>query len=268
MSSKNTTAPTPLFDTLDHLAECLAGKELHPDSKQALEFLYSYRGSEATFNSYRRELERFLQWLNLIEKKTLAALGPLDVENYLGFCQNPPLNWIGQKQVARFITQEGQRIPNPEWRPFVATVSKTAARQGQKPDPSHYQLSQKAIQAIFSVLGSFFNFLIDQNYLNQNPVARIRQKSKFIRKQQGRAPVRRLSEFQWSYVIGTVESMAASNPEHERSLFIMTALYAMYLRISELTVSARWQPKMGDFAQDSEGNWWFTTVGKGNKERI
>ena len=26
-------------------------------------------------------------------------------------------------------------------------------------------------------------------------------------------------------------------------------------------------PTMNDFAQDADGNWWFTTVGKGNKER-
>ena len=41
----------------------------------------------------------------------------------------------------------------------------------------------------------------------------------------------------------------------------------MYLRISELAESDRWQPSMGDFRQDTHGNWWFTTVGKGNKER-
>jgi integrase len=41
----------------------------------------------------------------------------------------------------------------------------------------------------------------------------------------------------------------------------------MYLRISELVVSERWQPQMGHFQPDAEGNWWFLTVGKGNKER-
>jgi integrase len=62
--------------------------------------------------------------------------------------------------------------------------------------------------------------------------------------------------------------MAQKNPEkHERTLFILTALYAMYLRISELTASERWIPTMNDFAKDQSGNWWFTTVGKGNKQR-
>lgn len=41
----------------------------------------------------------------------------------------------------------------------------------------------------------------------------------------------------------------------------------MDLRISELTVSQRWTPTMGDFFKDQDGNWWFKTVGKGNKAR-
>lgn len=41
----------------------------------------------------------------------------------------------------------------------------------------------------------------------------------------------------------------------------------MYLRISELSATMRWVPEMNDFARDSDENWWFTTVGKGNKER-
>ena len=41
----------------------------------------------------------------------------------------------------------------------------------------------------------------------------------------------------------------------------------MYLRISELVASDRWVPTMSDFVKDADGNWWFKTVGKGNKAR-
>jgi integrase len=47
----------------------------------------------------------------------------------------------------------------------------------------------------------------------------------------------------------------------------MNILYGMYLRISELTATVRWAPKMCDFFRDGNGNWWFKTVGKGNKTR-
>lgn len=41
----------------------------------------------------------------------------------------------------------------------------------------------------------------------------------------------------------------------------------MYLRISELVLHTRWTPTMGDFFKDSDDNWWFKTIGKGNKVR-
>ena len=55
--------------------------------------------------------------------------------------------------------------------------------------------------------------------------------------------------------------------KYERTLFILSALFLMYLRISELAASSRWTPHMNDFRKDNDGNWWFTVVGKGNKER-
>ena len=74
---------------------------------------------------------------------------------------------------------------------------------------------------------------------------------------------------QWSYVIETAEIMADEDSElHERTLFIMSALYSMYLRISELAASKRWTPQMGHFFRDRDGFYWFKVVGKGNKERL
>ncbi|MCK4607902.1 MAG: site-specific integrase [Gammaproteobacteria bacterium] len=266
-------APTPLFDTLENIsilsedlpATAMAYKD---DYRHALQFIYSYRGSIPTFNSYRRETERLLQWCWLIAKKPLQKIQRVDIETFIEFCQNPPISWIGTKNVPRFMEKNGERIANPEWRPFVATISKSAHRAGRQPDPKNYALSQSALQAIFAILGSFYNYLIQEEYVEANPVAQIRQKSKFLRKQQGKAIIRRLTELQWSYVIETAELMANQNPLlHERTLFIMNALFGMYLRISELAASARWIPQMGDFKRDLDGHWWFTTVGKGNKER-
>ena len=41
----------------------------------------------------------------------------------------------------------------------------------------------------------------------------------------------------------------------------------MYLRISELAANEKWIPSMNNFYRDNDGNWWFTTLGKGNKRR-
>ncbi len=267
--AKTESHPSPLFDTLEHVKASLQAHYPYvKDYEHARDFLYSYRGSEATYNSYRRELERLLHWCANIAKKPLGKLHRSEIEKFIEFCQHPPIDWIGTKNVSRFIQKNGSRVANPNWRPFVATVSKTAGYQGKQADPKNYTLSQKALQAVFAVLGSFYNYLIQEEYINFNPVAQIRQKSKYLRKQQGKATIRRLSELQWGYVIETAEQLADHHPEqHERTLFIMNALFSMYLRISELAASSRWQPEMGHFHKDHDGNWWFTTVGKGNKQR-
>jgi len=154
------------------------------------------------------------------------------------------------------------------WRPFVVTLSKTSVKNGQLPTVEQFDLSQGAIQEIFAILSTLFNFLIAEEYVLSNPVALIRQKSKFIRKRQHNAPVRRLSLVQWDTVLQAAESLAEESPElHERTRFILSILFGMYLRISELAASERWMPSMNHFAKDSNGHWWFTTVGKGNKER-
>ncbi len=262
-----------LFDNLNHIHKnaehvVLPDAGFQPDFHYVLQFLKSYTGSLGTFNSYRREAERLLQWSWLIQKKTLPELKRADIEQFIRFCQNPPRTWISLKKCPRFIEDFGRRVPNPEWRPFVVTINKSARQTGAMPTIEQFGLSQGAIQEIFAILSTLFNFLIAEEYLIANPVALIRQKSKFIRKRQHTAPIRRLSLNQWHAVLAASESLALKNPVlHERTRFILNILYGMYLRISELTASQRWIPTMNDFTKDSNGYWWFTTVSKGNKER-
>ncbi|OGT74408.1 MAG: integrase [Gammaproteobacteria bacterium RIFCSPLOWO2_02_FULL_57_10] len=262
------SSPSALFDTLeempnpfkhpaqsiDHLLAESVENALQ-DFRLASEFLYSYRGSPDTFSTYRREIEHFLQWCWLIARKPVASVQREDIESYVEFAKQPPKTWIGEKNVSRFVNRNGQRETNSEWRPYVCSGGA-------------YVCSQSAIQSLFSVLSSYFNFLIQEGHVAANPVSQIRQKSKFLRKHQGKAQIRRLSPLQWSFVIESAEEMARIDPgTHERTLFVMNALFAMYLRISELVETPRWTPQMGHFQPDQEGNWWFTTVGKGNKER-
>jgi site-specific recombinase XerD len=263
----------PLFDNLDNLHKNLEHVMLPDSSKYndfyyCLNFLKSYTGSLGTFNSYRRETERLLHWCWQVKKATLAQLKREDIEQFIRFCQSPPATWISLKKVPRYLDKEGRRLPNPQWRPFVVTMSKSARKQGATPAIKQFSLSQGAIQQIFAILSTLFNFLIAEEYLVANPVALIRQKSKFIRKRQQHAPIRRLSLQQWDAVLAAGDKLALENPEqHERTRFILSMLYGMYLRISELAASERWIPTMNDFVKDSNGHWWFITVGKGNKER-
>jgi site-specific recombinase XerD len=265
--------PIPVFDDLNNIDNCdvesyIIDQKYKDDYAHALSFLKSYNGSLGTFTSYRRDVERFLHWCTLVANKKLVELKRQDIEDFIKFCQKPPKSWIGLYKTPRFLTKDGIRLPNPKWRPFVVTIPKAAYRTGERPNLKDFELSQTAIKDMFAILGSFYNYLLQEDYVYMNPVALIRQKSKFVRKTQDIPKIRRLSERQWKYVIETAEEMAQTHPSlHERTFFMMSILYSMYLRISELAASKRWSPAMNHFFMDNDENWWFTTVGKGNKQR-
>ena len=61
-------------------------KHFQQDYEHAKNFLLSYRGSIDTFNSYRRDIERFLQWCLLIENKTVTQIRRVEFEKFLDFC--------------------------------------------------------------------------------------------------------------------------------------------------------------------------------------
>ncbi|MDO6681141.1 site-specific integrase [Oceanobacter sp. 5_MG-2023] len=276
----STASPIAFIDNLNYLSSPLTDarqvllrqpslREIEgsfDDLVHSFEFLVSFNGSTATFNSYRREIERLLQWTFTVRQCALGELRRADLEDYIGFCQSPPDCWIGTSQVARFSKTPEGRIPNSKWRPFVIQPDKSSLA-GARPDV--FALSQKSLQSVFAVLSSYFNYLIQEDYLQTNPVALIRQKSKYLQRHAYAEPIRRISNLQWDYIRETVTQLADDNPrEHERSLFIMLCLFGMYLRISELVADERSTPVMGDFQCDQDGNWWLRVVGKGNKARM
>jgi site-specific recombinase XerD len=294
MSNRQQYIPKPVFDTIEELIsqykdirdaensqqivrqwlnDCFINSNIDipkytvKDYQLALNFLYSYRGSHGTFVAYRRDLERFLQWSWFIRGQSVLKHKREDIETFVEFCLKPYKRWIGLKKVARFKNKNGKKSPNPEWRPFEVHVSKQDRRNGKEPNKNDYKFSQQSLRVLFGILSSFYNYLLQEEIAQINPVLLIRQKSKFIRKEATAPVIRRLSNKQWQTVINLVKKQAKKDTKHERTVFILSCLYGMYLRISELVSSPRWSPTMGDFFKDNNGNWWFKTVGKGNKAR-
>jgi len=265
--------PSPIYDNLQYLRDQVLASTCSADQKKDFsavkDFLLQYNGSKDSFNAYRRELERLTQWAWFIYQKPVIELVRQDIEPYLKFCQNPPKMWIAVKNVSRFKNINGKRTVNVEWRPFVAGLSKSEVKNGRIPSKGDYKFSQTSLKELFAIISSFYNYLVQIEMRESNPILQIRQKNKYVQKTQERIqPIRRLSTLQWDYTIETAELMAKDNPKkYERTYFMMTLLYGMYLRISELVETPRWQPKMNDFYRDQDGLWWFKTVGKGNKLR-
>ena len=265
--------PSPICDDIHHLRNQVLDSTYSIFQKKDFsiikDFLLQYDGSKDSFNAYRRELERLSQWSWLMQRKPVIELTRQDIEQYIKFCRKPPKTWIAVKNVSRFRNINGNRTINKEWRPFVVTISKSDVKNGKSPDKNDYKFSQNSLKELFAITSSFYNYLVQTELREANPLLQIRQKNKYLQKtQQGIQVIRRLSTLQWDYTIETAEQMAKNNPaKYERTYFIMTLLYGMYLRISELVETSRWQPKMNDFYRDHDGLWWFKTTGKGNKLR-
>lgn len=272
--------PSPIIDNLNHIddpfekttfsARAFSLKNIEGADKNleyALKFLYSFKNSAATFNSYRREIERLLQWCWRFEEVSAFHLTPDYIEKFIAFCFDPPLEWIGTKNVSRFTTHSGERFPNPDWRPFVATVSKSDFRKGKGADPREFAPSQASIKATYTALSSFYDYLLQEKLVSNNPVASSRQKNQFIHTKPTKPISRQITALQWTYVIKTIESMAKEEPLlHERTIFIMHCLHDMHLRISELVHSEHSHPTMGDFRLISE-KWYFEVTNKEKKKR-
>ncbi len=271
-------SPQPLFDNLANIEEISPPEVtqymneidvygVNDDFKHTLGFLKSYTGSEDTFNAYRREVERVIQWSWLIAKKPLPELDRHDLRDYIEFFQKPPISWISTQYFPRFHNTEGLRTVNKDWRPFVVRTQKAHRKLGQSRTRDQYQPSNTTIANLLACLSTFFSYLVQEEYIKSNPIQLLRQKSQYVQKKQNQRITRKLSSIQWSSVINTIEKMADENPKYERHLFIMTAFYMLGLRISELADSSRHTPTMGDFMPDQHGYWWLSTLSKGNKWR-
>ena len=262
--------PIPLIDTLDKLgASASKAYILYPDDFELIiQFLKQYDRSKATFESYRREMERLLQWAWLIRKESIINLDRSDIEKFVKFCIKPPKRWIGMKRCSRYVNSDKGRIPNPDWRPFVVKVSKREHKQETEPDINQYEFSQSSLRALFAVLGRFYEHLLMEEVIPKNPVALIRQKGRYLQKKNEEEQIIRLSDEQWQTLLDATKEMADKHPTiHHRSVFIITAMYLMYLRISEFISRDDWQPSMNHFYRDSDKQWWFRVLGKGNKLR-
>ncbi|WP_462383465.1 tyrosine-type recombinase/integrase [Pseudomonas sp. Marseille-QA0892] len=239
-------------------------------------FLKSYAGNEATYNSYRTHVERLLLWALLVAQKPLLDLRRKDAEAFMEFCLDPPSDWVGKMVRSRFIRKGSRKkaetdifVCNPDWRPFSTTVAKRerkiAAESMTALPPRAYRMSQGSVAQVFAVCGSFFQHAIDEGLTEVNPFRAVKQKSVYKQRNTVEVASRSLTQLQWNFVIETAELMAAEDPSHERTLFIVATLFSMYLRISDLVGRDNWTPTMGDIRRDSTKSWWFHVVGKGNK---
>jgi site-specific recombinase XerD len=238
------------------------------------EFLRAFSDNSQTFTSYRTHVERLLLWALIIKQKPFSQLKRQDAEDYLEFCRNPPGDWIGPVVRGRFVTSDQTEsawgdpvMPNEKWRPFSLKQSKGSSNELKSASSvTRYKPSPSTLNQIYTICSRFFEYMIEDGTVAANPFRMIKKRTLNRGTLQEEGSNRALTPLQWDYVLETAERMAEDEPDrHERTLFIVATLFAMYLRVSDIVGRSNWHPVMGDFRQDPEGNWWYHVIGKGNK---
>ncbi|BCD98744.1 tyrosine-type recombinase/integrase [Marinagarivorans cellulosilyticus] len=256
------------FNQLEHFLS--SGDDWRmPHWQWGLEFL-NYTGrnkSEHTFTRFRTEVERFLLWLFLIKLKPMSQLGKADILEYADFCWQPPVNWICLANHEKFLFENGRYIQNPAWAPFKLKLAKGLDLNKATPDKKKYKPSQQTLTATFTAIIAFYKYLMNEEYLYGNPAQIAKTDCRHFIKDAQVKEVRRLTQEQWQYVHAVTLAKANEDPDYERSLFIISALKTLFLRISELSERAQWSPLMSHFWQDADKNWWLKIYGKGRKLR-
>ncbi len=248
--------PKAIFFDANTLARSVMKQKDSPDDYAVVRlFLLSYTLSKDTYNTYRREVERYCQWLWFVKKIGLAEGDRHVMIEYIKFFQDPPSSWVASKHHPRHIETYGEDVSNPDWRPFVVQNGKLRV------------VSQSAMKSMLACLSTFYTFLMHEGVLALNPVQMISQKNQLVQTIVSTRVKRRLSPVQWSYVVDVSCDMSAENPKFERHLFILSMFYLLGLRISEISQNDKSYKPMNLFYRDSKQRWWFEAHGKGNKLR-
>tara|TARA_B100002049_G_C16085532_1_gene379303 strand:+ start:1006 stop:2235 length:1230 start_codon:yes stop_codon:yes gene_type:complete len=221
--------------------------------------------STHTYVRFRNEIERFLLWTTLFHEKPIDQYRKSDILEYIDFCVDPPLNWIGDSPYDRFLHRGGEFVTNPKWRPFIQRAKKAAT--DKIIDKKKYKPSHETIMSYFVALSSFYGHLVDEDICMGNPVAPAKKDCRHLIKGVKKRTFDRLTDDQWRYVVRAAEELTDDDEKYERSLFIVITMKALFLRISELADNELRTPAMSHFWCDHDNNWWFEALGKGRKER-
>lgn len=214
------------------------------DAEAISVFLREYRDSPETLRSYGKEIERLLLWCIHVAKVNISSLRRNHLLDYQDFLKNPAPKkaWCGPS-ISRLNKDNSI---NKKWRPFVGG------------------LGGNSIKKAIKILDSFFNYLVQTNYLIGNPLAVDRRRKK--RLQAGPRIIDRYLELDEIFtVLDGLAKYPIRSEDNQfqiiRARYIILLLFYTGLRITEAA-----KHHMGNFIQ-REGNWFLRIVGKGKKLR-
>ena len=259
-SNVKTPIIKPLFTTMNHVSNIgkvtiafpaddynkkagIALIDAQNDAEAIAAFLNEYKDSPATIKSYAKEIERLLLWCIHIGNINISSIKRDHLLTYQDFLKSPAKKlWCGPC-VSR-LNKDGTL--NPNWRPFVK------------------ELSGNSINKAIKILDSFFNYLVQTNYLSGNPMAVDRR-----RKRRNNAKPKIIDRYlELDEIHATLDSLTdASDNKHTNPYQIIRARYIILLLFfTGLRIAEAANHRMGHFIQ-RENNWFLRITGKGKKRR-
>ncbi len=214
------------------------------DAEAISSFLSEFKDSPETLRSYSKEIERLLLWCIHVGKINISSLRRNHLLEYQDFLKNPSPKkcWCGPSAARQ--TKEG--FVNENWRPFVKGLGNSSVNKG------------------LTILDSFFNYLVQCNYLTGNPLAMDRRRKK-RNKSKSNIIDRYLELEEINATLKALSHYPIDNDKQAfqviRARYIILLLFYTGLRIAEAA-----NHLMGNFLQREE-NWFLRVLGKGKKLR-
>ena len=222
------------------------------DAKDDLEaisaWLLEHHESRQTVRSYRKEIERFYNWLVLIQHKSLGGVTPDDVDAYDRFMRATPEAWCGPRNGSR---------KTGRWRPFENALSAKSRTQAK------------------TILRACFSYLVAVRYVMGNPIPLGRPTRKRATGERSQASGERYIPLPaFSKLIHALELQVAALPSKatrsiataERQLFVVRFLANTGLRGEELA-----EARMSDIVCEEQAltrrSYWAMSVGRSATSR-
>jgi integrase len=225
--------------------------EARDDVSAIDEWRMEFADSPSTHRAYTKEIERFYNWLVLVQGKSLASVRVTDINAYRAFMLSPPAAWCGPRN---------RRRHTDEWRPFEGALAPRSCNQA------------------LVIIGACFSYLVAVRYLSGNPFVagrarRRKDKSKANGQVASRSHYLSLPTFgklvaALEYRIDALETGGDwKRLSAERDLFVIRFLGNTGLRRDELARARMSDIERVEHAMTNEPHWIMTVTGKGDSTR-
>lgn len=256
-------------------------------------WLRQFENSPNTFRSYRKEIERFYNWVLFRLHKPLSSVVRTDYDLYRTFLSDPAPAHFWQIQT---VPRKDPGLTRRSRTSATKMAQKNPARTSANWRPFHGPLKPSSAHHASVVIGAFFSFLCEANYLSGNPWPVIRKKKsqhqvitehKLIAPSagteagspeqvqsptppdsSGRVEFHVLQQITQFLEQKADASSGREKAKFERMLFVFRFLFATGVRREELAQLRMWDMYSQRNIRTQQVKWLIRVIGKGGKERL